>query len=706
MKIKKISIIFFILNIFLLFLWYISIKHQNLTRLDTFFYSKILSLSNEKYPTLWEKEVVLLKIDKKFFSKLWITTSTFHRWYYAKALKKLKTYWVNNIVFDVYFWNLKYWSWTTAVQRNYNKSLKIFDEKLEKKIDEKVILWAIPNWKNVLLPSKKFLGSWAWIWHVKSHTNKEKINNWVYSYLKKDWKKILNLWYESYFNKLFNEWKIEKQLTITKQKSSNIFSPDKLKIKTSNKKYNVEIPLSKDELWYNYIFTPLVKSLQWIKSYSMYDILMDEDWIYESIFKNKTVFIWATDETLNDIKLSYIWIIPWVMFHINQFISIFENKYIYIAPIFISFIILFIIFLISYIFVVAFKDEKLSIITFTTFILFLIISFYYLFLTSWIIIPVWTISLILWIKLLIDMSHILFINQEKKIFITNLFNKYIWNKVLQKKWDNSKKVAYKKEIAIMFSDIKEFTNISENLQAQDVINMLNIYFEKTNTSIIKSKWFIDKYIWDAIMAFWEDVENIDNIINSIIQIQKMHPIIKNKINEKLWKKINLLTRIWLHYGEAVIWDVWDPKTKISYTAIWDSVNLASRLEWINKYYQTSIIVSESAYNKIENKENYAIRLIDKITVKWKNEHLKIYEVLLYHKNEINKELKNYINEFEKAILFYFNWNFKKTKEIFEKLEISKIWENDPLIPIFKHRTNQLIKNPPLNWDWIRNFTKK
>ena len=703
---RKKTLIFIILNITLLVLWFFFIKNHSFSRIDDFIYSKILSTSVNKYHTKWENKVILLKIDKKFFDKMWVTTSTFHRWYYSKLLEKLQKYWVGNITFDVYFWDLKYWTWENKVQKIYNKSLQIFDDAFKKNINNKVILWAIPDGDKVIMPSKKFLKKTSWVGNVKSHTNKSDINNWLYPYLNDKEKKILSLWYVSFLNKLYINWKINKNIQISKIKSNNIFKPDMLNIKTSNKKYNFQIPLSKDREENDYIFTPLFKTLNNIKSYSIYDIITDKDNIYESIFKGKNIFIWSTDSTLNDIKLSYIGIIPWVMFHINQFLSMYDNKYIYVAPNMFSFIILVSIFIISYIFVITFKDEKLSIITFLSLILFLFVSFYYLFVSEWILIPLWTIIVIFFIKLLIDILNILFINQDRKEFVTNLFNKYIWDKVLTKKENTKNNVADKKNIALMFSDIESFTNISEKLNPKEVIDMLNIYFKKTNTPIIRSKWFIDKYVWDAIMAFWEDMEYLDNVIYSIIQIQRIHPKIMADIKDKLWKDINIFTRIWLHYGEAIVWDVWDTKSKISYTAIWDNVNLASRLEWINKYYKTNIMISQNFYEKIQKKEEYAIRLLDKITVKWKTKPIKIYQVMPYYTHEIIHELVSYIKEFEQMVKFYFNWEFTQAKEIIDKLAILNLWKDDKVLNLYSERLKTLIENPPKNWDGVWKFTTK
>lgn len=707
MKSRKVDIIFVLINIVLLVFWYFSIKNHTMWRVDDFFYSKIWQLFQNKYKLKWESDLILLKIDEDFFKKMWVTVSTFHRWYYANLLKKLQEYWVKNIVFDVYFWDLKYQEKWNKVQKIYNKSLQVFDNDFEKNLKDNVVLWAIPDWDSVIMPAKRFLKNNTWIGHVKSHVNESDINDWVYSFLKdKNREKVLTLGYEWYLNRLYKLWEIDKHFEVKIKDWASVFAPRIMEIKTSNPKHYFQIPLSTDYLNWSFIMTPFFRSTNKIRSYSIYNILKDEDNIYRSIFAWKTVFIWATDETLNDIKLSYLGFVPGVMFHINQFLSIYSWQYIYMSSVFFSFTILFIIFIISYALVVAFKDEKMSIISFIWFIVFLLLCFYYLFVSSWILMPLWSILAILSIKLLLDVLHILFINQERKRFVTNLFNKYIWDRVLEKKWETKWSIADKKNIVVMFSDIAWFTNISEKLEAKEVIDMLNAYFDKTNTSIIRTNWFIDKYIWDAIMAFWEDAENIDSILDAIIQIQKVHPQIMELVKSKIWKDIHISTRIWLHYGEAVIWDVWDARSKISYTAIWDNINLASRLEWINKYYNTNIIISEDIYNRIQEKDNYAIRLLDKIIVKWKSKPLKIYELMSLYKQEITQDLISYIVDFEMAIGLYFQWNFEKSKEIFNRLEILSFGMNDPSLSVFLDRIHFLLRDRPDDWNWVWRFDKK
>ena len=702
---RKIKIIFIIINILILIWAYFFIKNKSFIAIDSFVISNLSKSFKDTTKPKWYSNIALIKIDNKFFKNEWVTISTFHRWYYAKLLEKLKQYWVKNIVFDVYFWKLKYWKWKNKAQIIYQKASKYFDNKFEKQLWKNIVLWAIPQNNYVELPDENFIKKWVFLGYVKSHINKKEINDWVYPYwIDKEWRKIITLWFAAYINKLFLERKIKK-INYKIQKSKNLIKPDYFVINTN--KWDIKIPLSKDTNWENFIFTPLFVVNSITRQYSLYDILHDEDNIYKEKLEWKTVFVWSTDETLNDVKVSYAWIIPWVLFHINNFLSISSKNFFYELPVNASFLIILATFFISYIFVIFFKNEKLTFAIFFVTLFALFISYYILFL-QWVIIPFWTFIVILTIKLIIDIIHILFINQEKRKFLSNLFDKYVGSQVREEKEEKKNFVisTKNKNISLMFSDIASFTNISENLEPEQVGKMLNIYFEVIGKFIRESNGYVDKYIWDAIMAYWENIESNDKILESVIKIQRSHSYIKNKIKSQLNKDIDIKTRIWLHYGTAIVWDIWDKNWKIQATAIWDNVNLASRLEWINKYYGTFIILSEDFYKKIKNKNYFLIRKIDIITVKWKTKPVTIYEAQNLLWKEIKSDILDYINDFEKALELYFKWDFKNALNSFKKLEIFKFGGLDNVLKIYIQRLNFLIKNPPKDWDGVWKYKTK
>jgi adenylate cyclase len=208
------------------------------------------------------------------------------------------------------------------------------------------------------------------------------------------------------------------------------------------------------------------------------------------------------------------------------------------------------------------------------------------------------------------------------------FSKYMPSdlvKILIKNNEQATIGGIQKDLAIMFTDIEGFTTISESLKPEDLTAQLAIYFELINNVITKHNGTIDKYIGDAVMAFWGAPIHIENPIEksilAAIEIQKELEILNTK-----WKKENkpqLKTRIGVHYGQAVVGNIGSLQ-RMNYTIIGDSVNIAARLEGINKNYNTNIMVSQEVQTII--KDNFKTEFIDSIKLKGKNQVTNIYTI--------------------------------------------------------------------------------
>jgi len=184
----------------------------------------------------------------------------------------------------------------------------------------------------------------------------------------------------------------------------------------------------------------------------------------------------------------------------------------------------------------------------------------------------------------------------------------------------------KKEITIMFSDIRGFTAISEKRDPQEVVSLLNRYLSVMVDIIFKNNGTFDKFIGDAIMAFWNaPIDTVDHEYLAIKTALEMVEELK-KLNEKFDKEgrhhINI--GIAVNTGDAIIGNIGSQKIK-DYTIIGDAVNLTSRLESLNKKYSTNIIISESTYKRVKDKVD--ARFIDETEIKGKDKTVRIYEVL-------------------------------------------------------------------------------
>jgi adenylate cyclase len=159
-------------------------------------------------------------------------------------------------------------------------------------------------------------------------------------------------------------------------------------------------------------------------------------------------------------------------------------------------------------------------------------------------------------------------------------------------------------------------------------------------------------------------------------------------------------RIGIHSGNAIIWNIWAIWKKMSFTALGDNINLASRLEWVNKYYGTLICVSESVY--WDTQENFEFRFLDEIQVKGKDIPVKIYE-LLAHSWELSQEKKSMIELFSEARKLYTQKKFQEAEVLFLNLE--KSW--DAPSKYYAQRCSCFQKNPPSDdWTWVWRMTEK
>ena len=252
---------------------------------------------------------------------------------------------------------------------------------------------------------------------------------------------------------------------------------------------------------------------------------------------------------------------------------------------------------------------------------------------------------------------------KEKETIKSTFKRYVSSKVVDTLLQDNNKMNLggdNRKVTILFSDIVGFTRISEELSPKETVDFLNQYLGEMSEIIHRSDGIVDKYIGDAIMAYWIDADDgktgAQNACEvAIEQMQKL-----NELAEK-WKNQDALRgfkmRIGIHVGHVIMGNI-GSKDRMDYTIIGDNVNLAARLESLNKLYGTQIIISESVSDLIENK--FILRELDKVQVVGKNEAVKIFELLDPRENE-----KDNVIDFYKALDHYRKGNFSEAKSEFK-----------------------------------------
>jgi adenylate cyclase len=256
---------------------------------------------------------------------------------------------------------------------------------------------------------------------------------------------------------------------------------------------------------------------------------------------------------------------------------------------------------------------------------------------------------------------------------------------------------------VLFSDVRNFTGISEELGAQATVSLLNEYFTAMVDVIQKQGGMLDKFVGDAIMAVFglpvphEDDE--DRAVRAAIgMITELRNFNANRIaNGK--KPIDI--GIGLNTDVVVSGNLGSPK-RMDYTIIGDGVNLASRLESACKQYSTHILVSENTFQKLRGV--YRVREVDHVIVKGRHEPAAIYEVLDYHTEETFPNLMDAVNQFKSALNCYRRGDWDKAEAGFRMaLEMNPA---DVLPQLYVSRCQYLRGNPPDDWKGVWTLKEK
>ncbi|MFW2604643.1 adenylate/guanylate cyclase domain-containing protein [Aliarcobacter butzleri] len=269
--------------------------------------------------------------------------------------------------------------------------------------------------------------------------------------------------------------------------------------------------------------------------------------------------------------------------------------------------------------------------------------------------------------------------------------------------DKNEFSAKSKEVTIFFSDIRGFTNISEKLDAKELISFLNRYMQPMSEIIIKYQGTIDKFIGDAIMAYWNAPIDIKNHCDLSLKASLEQLEVLEKLNVELQKenlpKIDI--GIGLNTGTVIVGEM-GSSLRSDYTVIGDTINLGSRVESLCKYYDSKLNISNFTKDKLQ--EKYIFRFLDLVKVKGKNEPVEIWQVL--GSGEAKESLKEELDLYHKAIEFYKNSDFINALEIFESLENNENKTNKNIYKIYITRCKEFIKTPPKNFDGVYEHTTK
>jgi adenylate cyclase len=299
------------------------------------------------------------------------------------------------------------------------------------------------------------------------------------------------------------------------------------------------------------------------------------------------------------------------------------------------------------------------------------------------------------------MVHNYMTERKQKALIKGMFTQYLNPHVVNELVDHPETLrlgGQRKELTIFFSDIVGFTSISEKLQPEGLVSLLNEYLSAMTDIIFKFEGTLDKFEGDAVMAFWgAPVDQPDHAIRACQASLAMQEELDRM--DVLWKsqgKPNLAVRIGLNTGEVLVGNM-GGAGRFDYTVIGDSVNLASRLEGANKQYRSKIMMGQTTY-KIVAPEVIA-RELDMIQVVGKTEPVKVYELMGLLSNGMPANLKEFLELYAQGLVLYRQREWEKAIECFENG--LKIRPDDYPAQIYIERSRMYqMTPPPEGWNGV------
>ncbi len=244
-------------------------------------------------------------------------------------------------------------------------------------------------------------------------------------------------------------------------------------------------------------------------------------------------------------------------------------------------------------------------------------------------------------------------SRRENAFIKNMFSRYVNKDVLQRLLESNTHhpVGEKRRISVLFSDLRGFTDFSETLLPEELTGMLNTYFARMVAEIFKQNGTVDKFIGDAVMAFWNAPLSVpDHEVHALRAAIGMQEALLRFNSEQ---GTSLKMGIGIHVGDAIVGNI-GGEERMSYTALGDSVNTASRLEGVTKKYGAEIIISGEMKDKVGDSIkdlSWRIRKLDEVRLKGKQKSTTLFEV--------TKASIETIKAYEKALELYQRKSFNE-----------------------------------------------
>ncbi|KJU87500.1 transmembrane sensor domain protein [Candidatus Magnetobacterium bavaricum] len=298
--------------------------------------------------------------------------------------------------------------------------------------------------------------------------------------------------------------------------------------------------------------------------------------------------------------------------------------------------------------------------------------------------------------------------EADKRFLHRAFSKYVSGAVVDELVKNPQQLTLQgeeKNVTILFSDIRGFTTISEQMCPTDISSLLRGYFTPMTAIVKDNKGTLDKFIGDAIMAFWNAPVSVDNhegcAVTAALEMLSELKGLNVEFKTRFGLDINI--GIGLHSGVAMVGNM-GSQDMFNYTIIGDNVNLASRIEGLTKTYGLSLLVSEAIQKSVDAQSAHKLRFveIDRVRVKGKQQPVTLYTA--YAEGQVD-EYEEEITLFTEALSLYYALDFFKAGQLFSRLMSG--YRQVVLYDLYRRRCNYFQLNvPDKTWDKVFTHTLK
>jgi len=270
--------------------------------------------------------------------------------------------------------------------------------------------------------------------------------------------------------------------------------------------------------------------------------------------------------------------------------------------------------------------------------------------------------------------------------------------------DDALMVGERKDVSILFSDIRGYTSLTEKMEAAQVVSLLNEYFETMVEAVFNYDGTLDKFIGDALMAVFGAPLPLENhgwmAVQSALDMRRR--LVEFNHDRGTPEKPIIRIGIGISSGEVVSGNIGSQK-RMDYTVIGDGVDISSRLEGTTKEYGCDIILSEYTYNLC--RDRIWVRELDRIRVKGKTKPVSIYELIGDRQYPLTPQTEEFLDLYAAGRQAYMAMNFKEAAHHFTAAQ--RLRADDRAIAIHLERVTSYLHNPPsANWEGVYTMTVK